>query len=243
MRPRFIIMALLILAGMLVCIAVVRAEVTTEVRTGTVASVEGNHLIIKMSNGEYKSFDVPEDFRFTVDGKEVSVHELKPGTALSRTITTTTEPTTVYSTEVKNGLVWYVKPPQLIITGADKKNRQYTVPDWVVFKVDGKDMSVWDLKKGMFLTATIYSESQSTIVTTTPGGVSGSAPEAAPAAAAPAATPSSSSMSTSSPSSSTSMSSTHSSKKLPKTASPLAELLILGIGFLASSFGLRKFRK
>jgi LPXTG-motif cell wall-anchored protein len=240
MRPRFTIMALLILAGMLVCIAVVRAEVTTEVRTGTVASVEGNHLVIHMSNGEYKSFDVPEDFRFTVDGKEVSVHELKPGTALSRTITTNTEPTTVYSTEVKHGLVWYVKPPQLIITGADKKNRQYTVPDWVVFKVDGKDMSVYDLKKGMFLTATIYSESQSTVVTTTPGGVSGSAPAAAAEPAAPTSEPSTSSAS----SGSTSMSSSSGHKKsLPKTGSPLAELLILGIGFLASSFGLRKFRK
>ena len=83
-----------------------KAAVTTEVRSGTVASVEGNHLIIHLSTGEYKSFDVPGDFRFTVDGKDVSVHELKPGTALSRTITTTTEPQLFIRLRSKHGLVW-----------------------------------------------------------------------------------------------------------------------------------------
>src|SRR5262245_40648783 len=181
MRARFTVMALL-LVGMLVCFAVAQAQVTTEVRSGKVVSVDGNHLVVKMANGELKSFDVPEDFRFNINGKDVSVHELTPGTELSRTITTTTEPKTVYSTEEKNGVVWYVKPPQLIVTGADGKNRQYTVPDSQKFKVNGQDMTVYDLKKGMHLTATIVTETEATVVTTTPGAVSGSAP-AAPAAA------------------------------------------------------------
>lgn len=233
MRAKLIVTALL-LVGMLVCFAAVQAEVTTEVRSGTVASVVGNHLVIRMSNGEYKSFDVPEDFRFTVDGKEVSVHELKPGTALTRTITTTTDPTTVYTTEVRQGTVWFVQGTTLIITGADRTNRQYIVPDWQKFTVDGKEMTVYDLKKGMNLTANIVHTNESTVVTTTAGGVSGSAPATKTAAAPP-----------SSPSSppSTSSDDDSSSSTLPKTASPLAGLLVLGIGFLASSFGLRKFRK
>lgn len=89
MRAKFTFTALL-LAGMLVCFGAVQAQVTTEVRSGTVVSVEGNDLVVKMSNGELKHFNVPEDFRFNVNGKEVSVHELTPGTTLSRTITTTT---------------------------------------------------------------------------------------------------------------------------------------------------------
>jgi LPXTG-motif cell wall-anchored protein len=234
MRARFTTMALL-LVGMLVCFAAVQAEVTTEVRSGTVVSVDGNHLVIKFSTGELKSFDVPEDFRFTVDGKEVSVHELKPGTALTRTITTNTEPTTVYSTTVRQGKVWFVQAPTLIVTMADGKNKQFEVDDSVKFTVDGKEMTVYELKKGMNLTATIYHKNQSTIVTTTAGGVSGAAPAAAPS--------SSSSSSSSSSMSSTSSSSSGSSDTLPKTGSPLALLGMLGAGFLSLSYVVRRFRK
>jgi hypothetical protein len=239
MHSRFIVMALL-LVGMLVCFAVVQAEVTTEVRSGTVVSVQGNHLIVKSATGEYKTFDVPEDFRFNVDGKEISVHELKPGMVLSRTITTTTEPQTVYSTEVKKGTVWYVQPPTLIVTMADGKNRQFEVDDSVRFTVNGKELTVYDLKKGMNLTATIYSKNQSTTVTTTPGSVSGSAPTPSPAASpAPAPTSSTTGMS----SASSEESSSGSSKALPKTAGQLALLGMLGAGFLGLSFSLRKLRK
>ncbi len=230
MRARFTVLALLF-AGVL-CFSLVQAQVTTEVRSGHVVSVDGNHLVIKFSTGELKEFDVPEDFRFTVDGKEVSVHELKPGTALTRTITTSTEPTTVYSTTVKKGVVWHVQPPTLIVTMPDRTNKQFVVDDWVKFTVDGKEVTVYDLKKGQNLTATIYHKNESTVVTTTAGGVSGSAPAAAPAPA-PAPAPSST-MSSSTPTP---------EPTLPKTGSPLALVGLLGAGFLGLSYSLRRFRK
>src|SRR5262245_33097045 len=133
MRSKLLI-SVFLLIGMVFIFAALQAETTTEVRSGTVTSVQGNHLVVKMSTGEEKEFDVPEDFRFTVDGKELSVHELKPGTQLTRTITTTTEPKTVYTTTVKNGTVWHAQGDTVIITGADGKNRQYNnVPDWIKF--------------------------------------------------------------------------------------------------------------
>lgn len=219
------------LIGIAFCFTSLQADTTTEVRSGTVTSVQGNHVVIKMSTGEEKEFDVPDDFRLTVDGKEISVHELKPGTKLSRTITTTTEPKTVYTTVVKHGTVWHAQGNTVIITGADGQNRQYNnVPDWITFNVDGKDMDVMELKKGMRVTATIVSETPSTVVTSTPGGVSGNAPSepAMAASSTPAAEPASAAGS-----------SMEHKKTLPKTASNIELLALLGVGLLFMSWRLR----
>ena len=52
--------------------------------------VEGNTLVVKMSTGELRTFsNIPESRRATIDGKEVGVRDLKPGTKLTATITKT----------------------------------------------------------------------------------------------------------------------------------------------------------
>ena len=61
-----------------------------DVKRGTVTYAAGNDLIVKMEDGSLKHFVVPSDYRLTVDGKNVSVQDLKPGTQLTQTITTTT---------------------------------------------------------------------------------------------------------------------------------------------------------
>ena len=48
---------------------------------------------------------VPDDFRFTVDGKKLSVKELKPGMKGTATVTTKTTLTPVTVTEIKEGTV------------------------------------------------------------------------------------------------------------------------------------------
>src|SRR6516164_9307482 len=65
---------------------------TTEVRNGEVVYVSGNALVVKMEDGSVRDFAVPESAKFTVDGKEMTVHDLKPGMKLTQTITTTTTP-------------------------------------------------------------------------------------------------------------------------------------------------------
>ena len=62
-----------------------------DVNRGTVVYVSGNDLVVKMEDGNLKHFVVPSDYKLTVDGKPVYVQDLKPGTKLTQTITTTTE--------------------------------------------------------------------------------------------------------------------------------------------------------
>src|SRR5262245_45763621 len=67
------------------------AQTQIEVKQGTVVYVSGNELIVRMADDQLKHFVVPSDSRFTVDGKEVGIQDLKAGTKLTQTITTTTE--------------------------------------------------------------------------------------------------------------------------------------------------------
>src|SRR4051794_3467456 len=75
---------------------------TTETKSFTIISVQGNTLIVKLPEGT-KELAVPSDFRFMVNGKALSLNELKAGMKGTATITTTTTVTPVTVTEVKNG--------------------------------------------------------------------------------------------------------------------------------------------
>ena len=64
--------------------------VETQVERGAVVTVNGNDLIVKMEDGSLRHFaNVPESAKVTVDGKELGIHDLKPG-EVGATITTTT---------------------------------------------------------------------------------------------------------------------------------------------------------
>ena len=66
--------------------------------------MDGNTLVVKLPEGT-REMTVPDDFRFNVDGKMLSVQELKSGMTGTATITTKTTVTPVTVTEVKNGTV------------------------------------------------------------------------------------------------------------------------------------------
>ena len=91
---------------------------STEVKKFEVVSVDGNKVVVKGADGA-KEITVPEDFRLTVDGKPVSVHELKPGMKGTATITTTTTVTPVTVTEVRNAEVMQVSGSSLLVKGAN----------------------------------------------------------------------------------------------------------------------------
>src|SRR5246500_2925586 len=97
-------------------------EVTVE--RGEVVLVRGNDLIVKMQDGTIRHFpNVPESARVTVDGKQLGIHDLKPGMTLQRTITTTTTPKVITTTQSVTGKVWHVQPPNsVILTLADGTN-------------------------------------------------------------------------------------------------------------------------
>ncbi len=58
---------------------------TTTVLNGTVAWVAGNYVVLALPSGEDKGYTVPDSFKFVVEGKEASVHDLKIGMKVTAT--------------------------------------------------------------------------------------------------------------------------------------------------------------
>jgi len=161
------------------------ATVTTSVLNGEVEYVEGNSLVVTMSTGEVRTFNVPESRKFLIDGKELSVHELKPGTKLTATVTTTTTPVTTRTRTLKSGTVWHVMGNNVIVTLPNGENKQFIVKDDTRFTVAGKPATVADLRKGMVVHAERVVEEPTTELTMDTS-VMGQAPASAvPPAPAP----------------------------------------------------------
>ena len=78
-----------------------QAEVTSSELTGIVVRAGGNDLVVKLASGEVKTIRVPADRKFEIDGAMVSVGDLKPGTLLAATITTTATPATLEGPDVE----------------------------------------------------------------------------------------------------------------------------------------------
>jgi hypothetical protein len=153
-----------------------KPSISTEQLHGTVEYVEGNDLVVRMTDGSIREFNVPESRKFTIDGRDLTVHDLKRGTKLSATVTTTTTPVTDRTTTVGMGTVWWVAGKTVIITLPNGENRTYTVKDDYRFNVEGnKNATVSDLKKGMKISAErIVEEPRTEIVSNTV--VTGQAP-------------------------------------------------------------------
>jgi LPXTG-motif cell wall-anchored protein len=215
-------------------------EKQVTVEKATVIAVDGNDLFVKMDDGSIRHIpNVPESSKVDVDGKQLGIHELKPGMHLQRTITTTTSSQIVTTTQTVTGKVWHVNPPlSVILTLDDGTNQEFKIPKGQKFNVNGQDKDAWGLKKGMVISATKVVEQPVEVVakqTKLTGAmpppppppadqpvliavvvpVAAAAP-AAPAEAAPAA--------------------------LPKTGSSLPLIGLLGLLFMAGAGGLRLFR-
>jgi len=166
-----------------------KATVVTKVERGEVVTVSGNDLVVKMADGSIRHIaNVPDSVRITVDGKQLGVHDLKPGMKLERTITTTTTPKTITTVQTVTGKIWAINPPlSVILTLEDGKNQQFKIPESQKFSVNGETVDAWGLRTGMTITATKIVEVP-TIVVTEKKSVTG---EAAPvvAVAAPPAPP------------------------------------------------------
>jgi hypothetical protein len=123
---------------------------------GEVIAVEGNDLMVRMEDGSLRHFEnIPESAKVTVGGKQLGIHDLKPGMKLQRTITTTTTPQTVTTVETVTGKVWYVAPPlTVILTLENGTNQSFKIPKDQKFRVNGEMVDAFGLKKGMVVTAT-----------------------------------------------------------------------------------------
>ena len=234
-----------VLAAALVCAtaAVSLAQTTTtssQTKAFEVLAVDGNQLIVKLPEGT-RELTVADDFRFNVNGQQLSVHELKASMKGTATITTRTTVTPVTVTEVKNGTVMQATGSSIIVRTAEgfKSFSQGDIDKrGVKIMRDGKPATVSDFHSGDVLTATIITSKPPRVMTerqvnatvATATAASGGAP---PVAASRA--PSSSSASQGQAPQAASSSAAAAPRTLPKTASSwplfaLASILSLVIG-------------
>jgi LPXTG-motif cell wall-anchored protein len=162
---------------------------TYQVERGEVTYVSGNDLIVKMDSGVVRYFNVPDSARATVDGKELSVHELKPGMKLQRTISTTETPKSVTTVRTIQGkVVQVIAPLTVILSFPQGPNKEYHIPAEQKFVVDGKSLTVFDLRPGMLIGATAVTTAQEVSVAQA-RNTTGTAPPPPVAAAPKPATP------------------------------------------------------
>ena len=165
------------------------AQTTTQRLEGTVLYVQGDTLVVKMADGTVREFHPQAGFTFNVDGKATPVSELKPGTKLVADVTTTEDTRVVVYEEVKSGKVVEKVGQTLVVRMQNGEVKKFTnVSDDVKFTVDGKEMTIFEIKPGMNLDAHIITE-QTEIVTDRQIVASGAAPAAPAAPAKPAPAP------------------------------------------------------
>jgi hypothetical protein len=123
-----------------------------------VVVVESNHLVVRRSSGTLEALEIPEDFRFHMNGSAVSVHELKPQMVVAETVTVVSRPVTVKTVPIENATVWHTNGEHVIFSETNGQLKKYRIPGWARIKVDGANLTVFDLRKGMKINATIIAE-------------------------------------------------------------------------------------
>ena len=140
----------------------------TRVQNAKVIHVSGHQIVVELENGGIELLTLPKDALFQIDGREMTVDQLAPGMKLTQEIHTVTTPEEVTTLRTIEGKVWHVAGPHVILAFPNGEHKQYTVPDGTVFKIDGKEKTVFDLRKGMNVSATVVTvEPQNQISTHT----------------------------------------------------------------------------
>jgi hypothetical protein len=137
-----------------------------KVERGEVVYVSNHDVLVKLENGKIRHIaNIPESARVSVEGKELGIHDLKPGMKLERTITTTATPQTVTTVQSVTGKVFHVTPPNsVVLTLEDGTNQSFKIPAGQKFTVNGQQTDAFGLKKGMTISATKIVEAPETVV-------------------------------------------------------------------------------
>ncbi len=215
---------------------------TVKVERGTVVAVSGNNLVVKAEDGSLRDFnDVPDTTTVTVNGQQLNVHQLTPGMTIERQTVTTASPRMITTVKTVTGKVWNVTPPNyVILTLEDGKNQRFKIPKGQKFTINGQETDAFGLRKGMQVSAQQVTE-ESAVVYAQEVKRTGTAPPPPPPPQAnvpilvvflPAAAPAPAAEAPAEPA----------PAALPKTASNLPLLSLLGAIFVALGLGLKSVR-
>jgi len=160
------------LVGIALALAIATAAqaqtTTVDTKNFEVIAVDGNNLVFRDQNGT-QEITVPNDFRFTVDGKQMAVGELKPGMKGTATVTTTTTVKPVVVTEIREGEVLRASDLSMTVRTADGNTRRFTQGELnkrgIEIVKDGKAVRIADLKKGDKLSAVIITSGPPVVLT------------------------------------------------------------------------------
>lgn len=150
-------------------LAQTQTTTSVDVRKFEVIAVDGDHLVVRDKRGT-NEYTVPDDFRFTVDGKKMSVAELKPGMKGMATVTTTTTIKSVVVTEIRHGVVVKVWAGSVtVLDDTDGLRKRFTQDQLnarglQIFK-DRRVITISQLNKGDEISATIVSQRPPEVVT------------------------------------------------------------------------------
>jgi RNase P/RNase MRP subunit p29 len=215
-------------------------DVTIE--RGEIVYVSGNDVVIKMQDGSLRDFyNVPDSTTVTVDGKQLNVHQIKPGMKVEKQTITTTTPRVITKVETVTGKVWRVNPPNsVILTLEDGTNQSFKIPSGQKFTINGQETDAFGLRKGMVVSAQRVTEIPETVVTQQVKRTGTMPPSPAPpkqdvpvliAAAPPTPAPTETAAAEPPPA------------KLPKTAGELPLVALLGVALCGMSLLSTAFRK
>ena len=130
------------------------AQTTTNIENGTVVNVGENMIVIRDSNGGMKEYDVAPDFTATVDGKAMTLKDIKPGMKITAAIKTVNTPVAVQTTELKDAKVLKNAGGLLYVRESDGIH-SYNVPAGFRFNIAGDKLRVDQLMQGQHINATI----------------------------------------------------------------------------------------
>ena len=240
----------LVSVGAVVCLSaavtLAQTATSTETKKFQVIAVDGNQLVVRLPEGT-RELTVPADFRFNVDGKMLSVNELKPGMAGTATITTKTTVVPVTVTEVKNGTVMQAQGNSIIVR-TDDGIKMFTQSDidkrGVKIMRGGEPAEISDFRANDRLTATIVTTKPPRVVTEKEVQATLAQSGGGTGTAAGAAAPAPSTRQTAPPPSQTAAPTSGAApRQLPKTASPLPMLGLAGLASLLAGLGLSVRRR
>jgi hypothetical protein len=215
-------------------------QVTVE--RGEIVYASGNDVVVKTEDGLLRDFfNVPDSSTITVEGKQLNVHQLKVGMKVEKQTVTTSTPRVITKIETVTGKVFHVTPPNsVILTLEDGNNQSFKIPKGQKFTINGEEKDAFGLKKGMVVSVQRVTEVPETVVTQTVKRT-GSMPPPPPApkpdvpilvvAAPPTPAPAEEAKAEPAPT------------KLPKTASELPLLGLLGALFCGLSLASIAVRK